>query len=92
MEQDSDYNINDAINGGFEEVREPMELALPLNCRVKSYRDDAGKSVGTIADPTKMDYPSLQTVTKNMTSKGTIRIRLGIIECNLGVRQSTFHS
>ena len=39
------------------------------------------KSVGTIADTMKMDYPSLQTVTMNMTSKDTIKIHLG--KCNV---------
>ena len=31
------------------------------------------KSAGTIADPTKIDYSSLQTVMRNMTSKGTVK-------------------
>ena len=40
--------INNDISGGFEEVREIMELVLPLHCRAKSYLDDDEKPVGTI--------------------------------------------
>ena len=41
MEQDSNYNIDNDISGGFGEVRETMELVLPLHYRAKSYQDDA---------------------------------------------------
>jgi hypothetical protein len=43
VEQNSNYNIDDDISAGFKEVREPMELTLPLNYSATSYQDDAGK-------------------------------------------------
>jgi hypothetical protein len=43
VEQVSNYNIDDVISGGFKEVREPTELALSLDYRAKSYRDEAEK-------------------------------------------------